>query len=194
MMRRTLRTRVACALVAVPFAVLASPAAAHDRYTRVVARPVDRRRVRARRRGQAAVQRLARSRAAGRGLRPRPAVRRTPRRSTTTSTCAASDASRHDAVWRPVWGEYRTIRNRYSELTIDLREESPRGARCSSSSASSTTASRSATCCRDSARSTSSRSPRRTPSSTSPTTSPRGGSRPSSAPGAATRSSGAARR
>ncbi len=30
---------------------------------------------------------------------------------------------RHDAVWRPVWGEYRTIRNRYNELTVDLREQ-----------------------------------------------------------------------
>ena len=30
-------------------------------------------------------------------------------------------------MWRPVWGEYRTIRNRYRELTIDLREgSSPR--------------------------------------------------------------------
>ena len=30
---------------------------------------------------------------------------------------------RHDAVWRPVWGEYKTIRNRYNELTVDLREQ-----------------------------------------------------------------------
>jgi glycosyl hydrolase family 97 len=29
---------------------------------------------------------------------------------------------RHDAVWRPVWGEYDTIRNHYNELTVDLRE------------------------------------------------------------------------
>jgi Glycoside hydrolase 97/Glycosyl-hydrolase 97 N-terminal/Glycosyl-hydrolase 97 C-terminal, oligomerisation len=29
---------------------------------------------------------------------------------------------RHDGVWRPVWGEYRTIRNHYNELTVDLRE------------------------------------------------------------------------
>jgi alpha-glucosidase len=27
-----------------------------------------------------------------------------------------------DTVWRPVWGEYDTIRNRYRELTVDLRE------------------------------------------------------------------------
>ena len=33
MMRRTLRRALACALVAVPFAVLAPPAAGHDRYT-----------------------------------------------------------------------------------------------------------------------------------------------------------------
>ena len=30
---------------------------------------------------------------------------------------------RHDAVWRPVWGEYKTIRNRYNELTVELREQ-----------------------------------------------------------------------
>ncbi len=29
---------------------------------------------------------------------------------------------RHDSVWRPVWGEYRTIREHYNELTVDLRE------------------------------------------------------------------------
>ena len=29
---------------------------------------------------------------------------------------------RHDSVWRPVWGEYKAIRNHYNELTIDLRE------------------------------------------------------------------------
>ncbi|MGZ8648002.1 MAG: glycoside hydrolase family 97 protein [Solirubrobacteraceae bacterium] len=29
---------------------------------------------------------------------------------------------RQDSVWRPVWGEYKTIRNHYNELTIDLRE------------------------------------------------------------------------
>ena len=29
---------------------------------------------------------------------------------------------RRDGVWRPVWGEYKTIRNHYNELTIDLRE------------------------------------------------------------------------
>jgi alpha-glucosidase len=29
---------------------------------------------------------------------------------------------RHDSVWRPVWGEYRTIRDNYNELTLDLRE------------------------------------------------------------------------
>jgi hypothetical protein len=29
---------------------------------------------------------------------------------------------RHDTVWRPVWGEYKTIRDNYDELTIDLRE------------------------------------------------------------------------
>ncbi|MFL5852620.1 MAG: glycoside hydrolase family 97 protein [Solirubrobacteraceae bacterium] len=29
---------------------------------------------------------------------------------------------RHAGTWRPVWGEYRTIRNRYEALTIDLRE------------------------------------------------------------------------
>jgi Glycosyl-hydrolase 97 N-terminal/Glycoside hydrolase 97 len=27
-----------------------------------------------------------------------------------------------DTVWRPVWGEYDTIRNRYRELTVDLSE------------------------------------------------------------------------
>ena len=27
-----------------------------------------------------------------------------------------------DSVWRPVWGEYDTIRNRYRELTVELRE------------------------------------------------------------------------
>ena len=59
----------------------------------VVARPVDRRRVRARRRRQAAVQRLARPRAAGQRT-PALGLRfRTPRRSTTTSTCAAPDAT-----------------------------------------------------------------------------------------------------
>ena len=42
-------------------------------------------------------------------LGPGLAVRRTARR-------------RHDRVWRPVWGEYDTIRNRYNELTVDLRE------------------------------------------------------------------------
>jgi alpha-glucosidase len=31
--------------------------------------------------------------------------------------------ARHNAVWRPVWGEYKTIRNDYHELTIDLREQ-----------------------------------------------------------------------
>jgi alpha-glucosidase len=30
---------------------------------------------------------------------------------------------RHDSVWRPVWGEYRTIRDRYNELTLDLGEQ-----------------------------------------------------------------------
>ena len=30
---------------------------------------------------------------------------------------------RHDGVWRPVWGEYKTIRNHYNELKIDLREQ-----------------------------------------------------------------------
>ena len=30
---------------------------------------------------------------------------------------------RHDAVWRPVWGEYKTIRDHYNELTLDLREQ-----------------------------------------------------------------------
>ncbi len=30
---------------------------------------------------------------------------------------------RYDAVWRPVWGEYKTIRNNYNELTVDLREK-----------------------------------------------------------------------
>jgi glycosyl hydrolase family 97 len=29
---------------------------------------------------------------------------------------------RHDGVWRPVWGEYKTIRDNYNELTVDLRE------------------------------------------------------------------------
>jgi len=29
---------------------------------------------------------------------------------------------RHDSVWRPVWGEYKTIRNTYNALTLDLRE------------------------------------------------------------------------
>jgi alpha-glucosidase len=29
---------------------------------------------------------------------------------------------RHHSVWRPVWGEYETIRNHYNELTIELRE------------------------------------------------------------------------
>jgi hypothetical protein len=29
---------------------------------------------------------------------------------------------RYDAVWRPVWGEYKTIRNHYNSLTLDLRE------------------------------------------------------------------------
>ena len=29
---------------------------------------------------------------------------------------------RHDSVWRPVWGEYKTIRDNYNELTLDLRE------------------------------------------------------------------------
>ena len=29
---------------------------------------------------------------------------------------------RHDRVWRPVWGEYDTIRDNYNELTVDLRE------------------------------------------------------------------------
>jgi alpha-glucosidase len=32
------------------------------------------------------------------------------------------DRDRHDDVWRPVWGEYRSIRDRYNELTVDLRE------------------------------------------------------------------------
>ncbi len=31
---------------------------------------------------------------------------------------------RHDQVWRPVWGEYKTIRENYNELTVDLRERS----------------------------------------------------------------------
>jgi Glycoside hydrolase 97/Glycosyl-hydrolase 97 N-terminal/Glycosyl-hydrolase 97 C-terminal, oligomerisation len=30
---------------------------------------------------------------------------------------------RHDAAWRPVWGEYKTIRNHYNELSLDLREQ-----------------------------------------------------------------------
>ena len=30
--------------------------------------------------------------------------------------------TKHDGSWRPVWGEYRTIRDRYAELTVDLRE------------------------------------------------------------------------
>jgi hypothetical protein len=30
--------------------------------------------------------------------------------------------ARHDSVWRPVWGEYKTIRENYDELTLDLRE------------------------------------------------------------------------
>jgi hypothetical protein len=30
---------------------------------------------------------------------------------------------RHNAVWRTVWGEYKTIRSNYNELTIDLREQ-----------------------------------------------------------------------
>ena len=29
---------------------------------------------------------------------------------------------RHNRVWSPLWGEYDQIRNRYNELTVDLRE------------------------------------------------------------------------
>jgi hypothetical protein len=29
----------------------------------------------------------------------------------------------HNSVWRPVWGEYKTIRNHYNELAIGLREQ-----------------------------------------------------------------------
>ena len=30
---------------------------------------------------------------------------------------------RRDTVWRPVWGKYKTIRNHYNALTLDLREQ-----------------------------------------------------------------------
>ena len=125
-MRRTLRRALACALVAVPFAVLASPAAAHDRYTvsspdrSIVAefeldgagRPLysvwhDR-------------EPLVRDSGLGLRFQNAPAL---------DDDFDVSGARRdaHDSVWRPVWGEYRTIRNRYRELTIDLREgSSPR--------------------------------------------------------------------
>src|SRR4051794_28031965 len=29
----------------------------------------------------------------------------------------------HDGIWRPVWGEYKAIRNHYNALTLDLREQ-----------------------------------------------------------------------
>jgi alpha-glucosidase len=32
------------------------------------------------------------------------------------------DVDRHDGSWKPLWGEYDRIRDRYSELTVDLRE------------------------------------------------------------------------
>jgi alpha-glucosidase len=30
---------------------------------------------------------------------------------------------RHDSTWKPVWGEYKAIRDNYNELTVDLREQ-----------------------------------------------------------------------
>ena len=122
MMRRTLRRALACALVAVPFAVLAPAAAGHDRYT--VSSP-DR-------------SIVVEFELDGTG-RPLYSVShdRTPLLTDSTLGLQFADApaldddfdvrsarqDAHDSVWRPVWGEYRTIRNRYRELTIDLRED-----------------------------------------------------------------------
>jgi alpha-glucosidase len=124
-MRRTLWRALAGALVAVPFAVLAPLAGAagrdHDRYTvtspdRTIVvefelvgsgRPL----YRVSHDGEPL---LADSALGLRFLDAPPlddgfAVRSVRRRG-------------RDTVWRPVWGEYETVRNRYRELTVDLRE------------------------------------------------------------------------
>ena len=198
-MRRNGWRSLAVALVAVPLAVIAPPADA-ARQARSNVRPCR--------------PRIAGSRSSSSSTRPgtplyrvshngaplladsalgfqfagRSAARRRPRRA---AACGATGTTR---VWRPVWGEYKTIRNHYNELTVDLRERvAPRRAlqlvfrvfddgvgfryvlprqRAMNQFAITVGGHR---------------------SSSSPTTSRRGGSPPSSAPAAATRSSGAAR-
>ena len=124
-MRRTLRRALACALVIVPFAVLAPSAAAgergHDRYSVsspdrsiVVDFELDA--------SGGPLYRVAHDRVplltdSSLGLRFQDAP-------PLDDSFEVRDVERdgHDGVWRPVWGEYETIRDRYRELTIDLRE------------------------------------------------------------------------
>ncbi|HWM08905.1 MAG TPA: glycoside hydrolase family 97 protein [Solirubrobacteraceae bacterium] len=125
-MRRTLRRALASALVAVPFALLAPFAGAasphHDRHTVtspdrtiVLAFELDESGRPLYRVSHDGEPLLADS---GLGLQFQDAAAldddfevRSVRR------------DGDDDVWRPVWGEYRTIRNRYRELMVDLREQ-----------------------------------------------------------------------
>ena len=126
-MRRNGWRTLAVALVVVPLAVTAPPAgAARPRpgnLRRVVAGSQDHGRVRARR-ARAGRTTACLTTARRCSQTPRSAFSSTTlRRSTATSSVRSVRRDRYDAVWRPVWGEYKTIRNHYNELTVDLREQ-----------------------------------------------------------------------
>lgn len=36
----------------------------------------------------------------------------------------SSQVTSHDDTWTPVWGQYKTIRNNYNELAVDLYQQS----------------------------------------------------------------------
>lgn len=42
-------------------------------------------------------------------------------------TLLRADTTTYDETWNPVWGEVRTIRNHYKELTLSLKDQSPAG-------------------------------------------------------------------
>jgi alpha-glucosidase len=123
-MRRSVRRAVAAGLVALP-AVLAPPAGAagHDRGMYSVSSP-DRRiavEVGLDRAGTPVYRvfhhgaRLVADSTLGFHFQDAPPLG-------TGLELRSARRDRHDSVWRPVWGEYKTIRDSYNELTLDLRE------------------------------------------------------------------------
>ena len=126
MMRRSVRRALATGLVVVPLGVFASPAGANGRDGRTYAVSSPDRKITVEFELDPSGKPLYRVSHNGTPLVADSALgfqfeNAPPLKSDLDVRSVRRD--RRDTVWRPVWGEYKTIRNHYNALTLDLREQ-----------------------------------------------------------------------